>query len=309
MTIYTTKRYVLHEKVVKIECSSCGKECLDSYGHQEHASLRWCWGFGSTKDGAYGQAELCESCFDKMLTHLQQVLGQDKNMWQRMWEILGDDFLGDKDGCVIRSVVPTVAEVSERDLCSETLGDVYHELGSYRAKVNSLVVQTFVVPQLALWVKSCDALQITGTGATAQAANEQFTRHLVQELAVLREQQLTKSYQYKAIQKYEPLFEPLWPIDLHYHDEEGGYWIAGPRTVCQMETREPEGDLTELQYQASVLNTKSDWFKTRDAAIADLRWKLYSFLKRSQAALSEEEKMDRSDILNLMEIAPSGTKV
>jgi len=74
--------YEIKTKEIKvigdIVCDSCKKSCRageDEYSY-EYAILKWSWGYYSGKDGWYGEAFICEECFDKVV----ELLGIDVNL-------------------------------------------------------------------------------------------------------------------------------------------------------------------------------------------------------------------------------------
>ena len=61
------------KKVVdKIYCDACGEDCSKSIDH-EYAELTASWGYCSKQDGMQYNIEMCENCFDEVLTFIKQI--------------------------------------------------------------------------------------------------------------------------------------------------------------------------------------------------------------------------------------------
>lgn len=59
-------------KVVdKIYCDACGEDCSNNIDH-EYAELIAAWGYCSKQDGIQYNIEICENCFDEVLTFIKQ---------------------------------------------------------------------------------------------------------------------------------------------------------------------------------------------------------------------------------------------
>jgi len=60
------------KKVVeKIYCDACGEDCSKSIDH-EYAELIAIWGYCSKQDGMQYNIQICENCFDEVLTFIKQ---------------------------------------------------------------------------------------------------------------------------------------------------------------------------------------------------------------------------------------------
>jgi hypothetical protein len=68
MRTYKTE---LKKVVDKIYCDACGEDCSKSIDH-EYAELIASWGYCSKQDGMQYNIEMCENCFDEVLTFIKQ---------------------------------------------------------------------------------------------------------------------------------------------------------------------------------------------------------------------------------------------
>lgn len=62
----------------KIYCDSCGEDCSKDIDH-EYAELSATWGYCSKQDGLQYDIQICESCFNEVISFLKnkrkQILG------------------------------------------------------------------------------------------------------------------------------------------------------------------------------------------------------------------------------------------
>lgn len=61
-------------KVVdKIYCDMCGQSCTitEPYIEHEYAKIEATWGYFSNQDGAQYDIEICESCFNQVLSFIK----------------------------------------------------------------------------------------------------------------------------------------------------------------------------------------------------------------------------------------------
>lgn len=59
------------DKLVDVLCDRCGKSCLDDIGmNHEYAEIKATWGYGSNKDCQQHKIEICEKCYDEMISTL-----------------------------------------------------------------------------------------------------------------------------------------------------------------------------------------------------------------------------------------------
>lgn len=70
------KKYILQvdDVVCDVCCKSCKKTC-----DIESASLFARWGYDSRKDGELYDIDLCEECFDKVISYLHKISSCAKN--------------------------------------------------------------------------------------------------------------------------------------------------------------------------------------------------------------------------------------
>ena len=73
-------------KVVdQILCDCCGQSCTKEVDH-EYATIEATWGYFSEQDGTKYSIELCENCFNEVLTFLKEkrkkVLGPFKYLYE-----------------------------------------------------------------------------------------------------------------------------------------------------------------------------------------------------------------------------------
>lgn len=69
---------ILKDETSDIICDICGKSCLSecSMGDPamgEYATLEGIWGYCSRKDGNYYRCEMCEDCFDKVVSYMESI--------------------------------------------------------------------------------------------------------------------------------------------------------------------------------------------------------------------------------------------
>jgi hypothetical protein len=68
---------VLKNDLEDVLCDICGKSCLDARYPDplmaEFATLEANWGYLSKKDGEQLSLEMCESCFDKVKSHIDSM--------------------------------------------------------------------------------------------------------------------------------------------------------------------------------------------------------------------------------------------
>lgn len=72
------KKYkkVLKNEISDVICDVCSRSCLKSPGvpySSEFASLNAEWGYWSRKDGQNASLDLCEDCFDKIISFVKTI--------------------------------------------------------------------------------------------------------------------------------------------------------------------------------------------------------------------------------------------
>lgn len=55
-----------------IVCDICLKDCADSWGNNENATLSAVWGYNSGRDGYQFDIHMCEICFGETLVFLDE---------------------------------------------------------------------------------------------------------------------------------------------------------------------------------------------------------------------------------------------
>lgn len=60
----------IHQEVSSVVCNMCGKEIrkANDYFTEDYVSIDKTWGYFSGKDGVEHSFELCESCYDKLVS-------------------------------------------------------------------------------------------------------------------------------------------------------------------------------------------------------------------------------------------------
>lgn len=68
----------MEQQLDKVICNCCGKEiCKDSYGYMhDYIHIEKNWGYFSNKDGEKHSLDICEECYDKLLTKFH-ILPED----------------------------------------------------------------------------------------------------------------------------------------------------------------------------------------------------------------------------------------
>ena len=57
------------EEVVDVTCDRCGNSCRDKINmNLEYAEMKAMWGYGSGKDCERHKIQLCEPCYDVIIT-------------------------------------------------------------------------------------------------------------------------------------------------------------------------------------------------------------------------------------------------
>lgn len=57
--------------IVDILCDRCGKSCKNKYGNFNFTTLSADYSFGSEKDGERHKADICEKCYDLIISKMK----------------------------------------------------------------------------------------------------------------------------------------------------------------------------------------------------------------------------------------------
>lgn len=66
-----TYKEEIRKVVDKIYCDACGEDCSRDIDH-EYAELIATWGYCSKQDGMQYNIQICENCFDEVLTFIKK---------------------------------------------------------------------------------------------------------------------------------------------------------------------------------------------------------------------------------------------
>lgn len=67
---------ILKKEVSDIVCDICKKSCVryeDNIDSAEYGTIEAYWGYFSKKDGETFNCEICEDCFDKVISFLEEL--------------------------------------------------------------------------------------------------------------------------------------------------------------------------------------------------------------------------------------------
>jgi hypothetical protein len=79
-----------------IVCDVCGKECPEPGVHPgygpEYATLFAEWGYFSRRDGTKSECDLCEGCFERVVSFIESIGGKVRSM-HNGWPVPGVDYV------------------------------------------------------------------------------------------------------------------------------------------------------------------------------------------------------------------------